>query len=85
MTNTLRQTQIEFGDFQTPLELAKRVCQKLNELGVSPVTVIEPTCGLAHLLKHLQSLSPTQKNYWRRSQQGLSGRIGKSKKAFFSE
>ena len=46
MTNSLRQTQIEFGDFQTPLELAKRVCQKLNELGVSPATVIEPTCGV---------------------------------------
>ncbi len=46
MTNTLRQTQIEFGDFQTPLELAKRVCQKLDELGVSPATVIEPTCGV---------------------------------------
>ena len=46
MTNTLRQAQIEFGDFQTPLELAKRVCQKLIELGVSPVTVIEPTCGV---------------------------------------
>lgn len=46
MTNTLRQMQIEYGDFQTPLELAKRVCQKLDKLGVSPVTVIEPTCGV---------------------------------------
>jgi hypothetical protein len=44
--NATRQTQIEYGDFQTPLELAKRVCEKLNELGVSPHTIIEPTCGV---------------------------------------
>ncbi len=42
----LRQTKIEYGDFQTPFELAKRVCEKLNQLGVSPNVVIEPTCGV---------------------------------------
>lgn len=42
----LRQTKIEYGDFQTPFELAKRVCEKLNQLGVSPGVVIEPTCGV---------------------------------------
>ncbi|RJP55359.1 MAG: class I SAM-dependent methyltransferase [Anaerolineaceae bacterium] len=46
MTDMLRQAQIEFGDFQTPLELAKKVCEKLVELGVSPTIVIEPTCGV---------------------------------------
>ncbi len=46
MSNALRQVQIEYGDFQTPFELAKRVCEKLVELGVSPETIIEPTCGV---------------------------------------
>jgi len=41
-----RQAKIEFGDFQTPLELAKLVCQKLEGLGVSPDLIIEPTCGV---------------------------------------
>lgn len=46
MTVATRRTQIEYGDFQTPLELAELVCQKLGELGVSPEVVIEPTCGI---------------------------------------
>lgn len=40
-----RKMQIEYGDFQTPLELAMRVCGKLAELGVAPELIIEPTCG----------------------------------------
>lgn len=39
------QGKIEYGDFQTPLELAERICRKLVELGVRPATVVEPTCG----------------------------------------
>lgn len=61
MTNTLRQAQIEFGDFQTPLELAKRVCQKLNELGVSPVTIIEPTCGIGAFVEASATTFPNAK------------------------
>jgi hypothetical protein len=38
--------RIEFGDFQTPQELADLVCKKLVGLGISPRVVIEPTCGL---------------------------------------
>jgi hypothetical protein len=41
-----RRRRAEFGDFQTPLELANQVCAKLAELGVQPETVIEPTCGV---------------------------------------
>jgi hypothetical protein len=37
---------IEFGDFQTPDNLARSVCAKLSELGVVPDMVIEPTCGI---------------------------------------
>lgn len=46
MKDLARQAKIEYGDFQTPLELAKLVCQKLEELGVSPDVIIEPTCGV---------------------------------------
>ena len=35
----------EWGDFQTPLDLAGRVCRYLAETGVAPRTIIEPTCG----------------------------------------
>lgn len=45
MKNTALQTRIEYGDFQTPPELADRICHKLTELGVKPDVVIEPTCG----------------------------------------
>lgn len=37
--------KIEFGDFQTPDELAQAVCAKLVSLGISPDVVLEPTCG----------------------------------------
>ncbi|HEY60579.1 MAG TPA: SAM-dependent methyltransferase [Anaerolineae bacterium] len=37
---------VEFGDFQTPFVLAKKVCQKLKDIHVNPDVVLEPTCGL---------------------------------------
>ena len=51
MINTLQNTQIEYGDFQTPIELAKQICQKLNELDILPTTIIEPTCGLGTFIE----------------------------------
>ena len=39
-----RQT-VEFGDFQTPLPLAKSVCSLLLRAGFEPAAIIEPTCG----------------------------------------
>jgi hypothetical protein len=46
MRTTAQKTRIEYGDFQTPFDLADRVCQKLVELGISPDIVVEPTCGV---------------------------------------
>ncbi len=43
--------QIEYGDFQTPAELAEKICQKLAALGVNPDAVIEPTCGLGAFIE----------------------------------
>ena len=34
-----------FGDFQTPLALAREICGLLRTLGVNPASVVEPTCG----------------------------------------
>jgi hypothetical protein len=36
---------IEFGDYQTPMALARETCGLLERMGVSPVSVLEPTCG----------------------------------------
>lgn len=41
---------VEFGDFQTPIELARRVTQFLSANGVFPSVVVEPTCGLGNFL-----------------------------------
>lgn len=46
MNSAIRKSQIEYGDFQTPPDLAALVCRKLVELGVSPKVIIEPTCGV---------------------------------------
>lgn len=42
--------KIEFGDFQTPIALAKDVTRLLEELGNSPKTVIEPNAGVGTFL-----------------------------------
>lgn len=41
----------EFGDFQTPDDLALRTCKLLLKLGVTPATIIEPSCGRGAFLK----------------------------------
>lgn len=40
----------EYGDFQTPVSLARAVCRLLSRRGVSPAAVVEPTCGRGNLL-----------------------------------
>ncbi len=35
----------EFGDFQTPIELARQVCSLLLQQGLKPSSILEPTCG----------------------------------------
>lgn len=43
--------KIEFGDFQTPLPLAREVCALLKSQSVPADVVIEPTCGLGSFLQ----------------------------------
>jgi hypothetical protein len=40
----------EFGDFQTPMPLARQVCQLLADRGGIPASVVEPTCGVGNFL-----------------------------------
>lgn len=40
----------EFGDWQTSLELATLVCEKLAADGVRPQVVVEPTCGRGNFI-----------------------------------
>lgn len=42
--------QIEFGDFQTPEGLADRACLHLEEEGLRPASLVEPTCGTGTFL-----------------------------------
>jgi hypothetical protein len=53
--------RIEYGDFQTPTELAEKTCQKLNALGVKPDAIIEPTCGFGTFLEASVRFFPSAK------------------------
>ncbi len=55
MPTKTRQTRLEFGDFQTPLNLAATVVQYVYDQGFRPRSVLEPTCGTgAFLIAALQ-------------------------------
>lgn len=43
--HTNKQSRTEFGDFQSPLELARSVCSVISRTGFRPASIIEPTCG----------------------------------------
>jgi len=43
-----KQRRVEYGDFQTPPDLAQAVCRALR--GERPATLIEPTCGTGAFL-----------------------------------
>ncbi|KAM3099628.1 SAM-dependent methyltransferase [Phormidesmis sp. 146-12] len=51
MTQVVSKSKLEYGDFQTPLELAEKICHKLLELGVNPDVIVEPTCGIGNFIQ----------------------------------
>jgi tRNA G46 methylase TrmB len=51
--------KVEFGDFQTPLALARQVCSLLVAQGVEADCVVEPTCGLGAFLVAAAEAFPT--------------------------
>lgn len=47
MIEILKNRQVqEFGDFQTPNNLAIKVCKKIEGIIESPRSIVEPTCGI---------------------------------------
>jgi hypothetical protein len=46
MARTKRELRVEFGDFQTPTQLATKVCELLARRFPAPSSIIEPTCGV---------------------------------------
>ncbi len=52
-------TDREWGDFQTPPNLAMRVCGYLSSLGVAPRVIIEPTFGLGNFILAALHTFPT--------------------------
>lgn len=48
----------EFGDFQTPLNLAKKCLETLEIPRDIPIQIIEPTCGVGAFLQASQEISP---------------------------
>ncbi len=53
--------KIEYGDFQTPRDLARQVCILLKKQNYTPKSVIEPTCGIgSFFLEALDSFSSIQ-------------------------
>jgi hypothetical protein len=62
MNGVRKNQRIEFGDFQTPDDLALDICTKLAERGIKPEAVIEPTCGVGAFIKAAaQAFPKTQK------------------------
>ena len=50
--------KIEFGDFQTPDNLASDVCGFLRRTGARPQSIIEPTCGKGSFLRAAANFFP---------------------------
>ena len=43
-------SRLEFGDYQTPAQLATRVAKLIGSLRPVPKSILEPTCGVGNLL-----------------------------------
>jgi hypothetical protein len=56
--NDDRKRRAEFGDWQTPLELARMSCSKLIDLGINPDVIFEPTCGVGAFVLAAQEAFP---------------------------
>ena len=52
-------SKAEFGDFQTPRNLARDACLVVKRTGFSPASVIEPTCGSGSFLQAALEVFPT--------------------------
>ncbi|MCL4825906.1 MAG: hypothetical protein KJZ95_00985 [Caldilinea sp.] len=46
-----RRHKVEYGDFQTPIDLAREVCSLIARTGFHPASILEPTCGTGSFLR----------------------------------
>lgn len=51
----------EFGDFQTPRELAFEVCLLLSRLNIQPQSIVEPNCGLGNFIQASEKIFHSSK------------------------
>ena len=58
MNGATAKSQAEFGDFQTPKQLANQVCHLLRAQRVDPAAIVEPTCGVGGFLAAAVSTFP---------------------------
>lgn len=49
-TRKKTEQKAEFGDFQTPRDLARQACSLLARLGLRPSCILEPNCGKGSFL-----------------------------------
>lgn len=52
----------EFGDFQTPIELARQICSLLSQNGLEPISILEPTCGKGSFIVAVLEFFPNVHN-----------------------
>ena len=51
---------VEYGDFQTPVSFAKKVCQKVSSFyGLQPDMILEPTFGIGNFLDGIVTTFPS--------------------------
>lgn len=53
--------KIEFGDFQTPTELSRKICTFIRQTVTQVDAVLEPTCGIGSFLVSASSIFPDAK------------------------
>ena len=53
-----KKDKVEYGDFQTPYALCVKICKLVYSLDISPLSVVEPTCGMGSFLRASASAFP---------------------------
>ncbi len=55
----MKRDSVEYGDFQTPPELARKVCRWLQAKGIRPEVLVEPTFGQGHFIRAALDVFPS--------------------------